>query len=209
VDVGVRASIASTIHSLHLLHEHVLDEAVRVFGEGVVVALPDFPDLLERTVTEHFSRFAKRPERVFCLVTHHNVTNESKVVALLRGISQISHGVNGRANRAFPHTGPAVQLGLIFLQHALVPVHVRYVSRAEIAEARVVCLDLMRLERAQKSSVLDNGVVDLTLQECISAVHHSRPLHCLLRVNPVLSLACYALIPFWNQQGAGQRIDRD
>jgi hypothetical protein len=45
----------------------------------------------------------------------------------------------------------------------------------------------MRLERAQKSSVLDNGVVDLTLQECISAVPHSRPLHSLLRVNPVLS----------------------
>jgi hypothetical protein len=44
----------------------------------------------------------------------------------------------------------------------------------------------VRLQRAQESSVLDDGVVDLTLQECISAVHRSRPLHCLLRVNPVL-----------------------
>ena len=203
------AAVVSTIYTLHLLHEHVLDEPVRVFGVGVVVPLPDFADLLESTITQHFSRFAKGPERVFRLATHHNVTNESKVVALLRGISQISHDVNGRPNRALRYTGPAVQLGLIFLQHALVPVHVRYVSRAEIAEARVVCVDLMRLERAQESSVLDDGGVDLTLQECISVVHRSRPLHCLLRVNPVLSLACCALIPFWNQQGAGQRIDRD
>jgi hypothetical protein len=173
VDVGMCAAVVSTIHSLHLLHEHVLDEAVRVFSVGIVVPLPDFADLLESTITQHFSRFAKGPERVFRLATHHDVTDESKVVALLRGISQISHDVNGRPNRDLRYARPAVQLGLIFLQHALVPVNMRYVSRAEIAEARVVCLNLMRLERAQKSSVLDDGVVDLTLQECISVVHRS------------------------------------
>jgi hypothetical protein len=165
------AAVVSTIHALHLLHEHVLDEPVRVFGVGVVVPLPDFADLLESTITQHFSRFAKGPERVFGQATHHNVTNESKVVALLRGISQISHDVNGRPNRGLRYTSPSIQLGLIFLQRALVPVHVGNVSRAEIAEARVVCLNLMRLERAQESSVLDDGGLDLTFQECISAVH--------------------------------------
>lgn len=95
------AAIVGTIHSLHVLHEHMLDEPVRVLGEGVVMALPDFADLLERTIAEHFSGFAKGPERVFGLAPHHNVTNESEVVALLGGVSQISHDVDGRPNLAF------------------------------------------------------------------------------------------------------------
>lgn len=123
--MDMRASVVGTIHSLHVLHEHVLDEAVRVFGVGVVVALPDLADLMKRSISEHFAGFAKGPERIFGLASHHNVTNESQVVAPLRCVGQISHDVNGRPNFAFRDTGPAVQLGLILLEHALVCVHVR------------------------------------------------------------------------------------
>ena len=93
-------AIVGAIDSLHVLDEHVLDEPVRVLGVGVVVPLADFTDLLERTIAEHFTGFAKGPEGVFGLAPHHNVTNEPKVVALLRGVGEISHYGDGRPNRS-------------------------------------------------------------------------------------------------------------
>lgn len=95
------AAIVGTINSLDVFHEHVLDQPVRVFGVGVMVALPDFADLLERAIAKHFSRFTKGPERIFGLASHHDVAHESEVVVLLRGISQIAHDVDSRPNPAF------------------------------------------------------------------------------------------------------------
>src|ERR1700674_2362219 len=53
--------------------------------------------------------------------------------------------------------------------------HLRNVARAEVAEAGVVRLVLMRFERTEKCLVLQDGVIDLALKKFNPALHLRTP----------------------------------
>jgi hypothetical protein len=76
--------------TLDVLHEHVLDQPVRLFDVGVVVALANVSDFLERPASHHFPGLAKRLEGVLALARHHDIADEAEVIALARGIGEIA-----------------------------------------------------------------------------------------------------------------------
>src|SRR4051794_15573093 len=138
---------------------------------GVVMTLANVADLLKRAIPHHLARFAEGLEGVFGLPRHYDVRDEVIVVAVARSVSQTSGGANCRADQSAGEAGVAAELGLVLLQHPLVLTHVRYVSRAEIPEARIIRLALMVLERAKQRSVLHYRVVDLGSQKSAALIH--------------------------------------
>jgi len=105
------------------------------------------------------------------LARHHNVADQSQIIAFARGVGEIT-GNTGSRSEDFPGDARlTAKLLLILLQHTLMLAHVRDVSRAKIPESWIVRLSLVLLERTEKRAVLHHGIVHLTLEEFATVIH--------------------------------------
>src|SRR6266566_206406 len=164
-----------TIDALHVLHEHVLYEPVRLLDVRIVETLADIADLVERPIAHHFSAFAESLEGVLGLPGHHDVADEPEEVAFACRVGKIARDTESGTDDPLRSSGIRSKLRLVFLQHALVFAHVWNVPRAQIAEAGILGLVLVIFKRAEKGLMLDQGVVDLTFQKSNPPVHYRLP----------------------------------
>jgi hypothetical protein len=156
---------------LRVLDEHVLQQSVGFVHVCVVMSLADIANLLERAIPHHLPGFAKSLEGVFGLPCHDDVRDEMVEIAVARCVSEIASDADGRADQSAGEAGIAAELGLVLLEHPLMLTHVRYVSRAEIPEPRIVGLALMILERAEQRPMLHYRVVDLGSEKGAALIH--------------------------------------
>jgi hypothetical protein len=171
VEPSVDARTRSAIDTLDALDEHVLQQAVRFVGVGVVVTLPDVSNFLERPVAHHLAGFPKCLERVFGLTRHRDVGDESAVVTCSGSVSKIARYLGGGSGSPCSDAGFSTELRLVLLEHALMLAHMGNVVRAQISEAGIVGLFLVVLERCQKSRVLSGSAIHLAFEKGVPAFH--------------------------------------
>src|SRR5512132_3261216 len=79
-----------SLDSLHMLHEDLLDQPVRLLYVHIMLALSDISNLAEPGVAEDLAGLTESLESVLRLPGHDDVTYQPQEIALAGGIGEIS-----------------------------------------------------------------------------------------------------------------------